>query len=136
MSATQAMDLLTNLRERGLTLVAKEGRLRVAPKTALTPELREALLAYKCEILPLLEAQDPEVRWRVEAMRRQVPAHGPIPFLIACNAPFVRGACLSCGDALASDRPYRCQPCVEAAILALRESREAVLEALAGERPK
>jgi hypothetical protein len=63
---------------------------------------------------------DPDVAWRLEAMRRRVPGVGPIPFLVARCTSSVAGACLSCGDPLAPDQPYRCRPCVEAAILALQ----------------
>ena len=121
MTANRAVELLTDLRERGLRLRAEGERLLVAPKGALTPEIRDALVAHKSEILPLLQAQDPEVQWRLDAMRGQVPTSGPIPFLVARDIQPAPGACQSCGDALNPGQPYRCRLCVEAAILALRE---------------
>ncbi len=114
MGGDRAVELLTELRRRGLTIVAEEGRLRIAPKAALTPALREVLIAHKSEILPLL--QEKEISWRVEAMAHQVPARGSIPFLVARETPFVRGRCLSCGNALNEGQRYRCQPCMQAAI--------------------
>ena len=114
MRGDRAVELLTQLRQRGLTIVAEEGRLRIGPKAGLTPELREALIAHKSEILPLL--QEKEIFWRVEAMSHQVRSRGSIPFLVARETPFVGGRCLSCGDALSEGQLYRCQPCMQAAI--------------------
>lgn len=127
MTASRAAELLTDLRERGLKLRVDGERLLVAPKAALTPDIREALVAHKSELLTLLQAQDPEVQWRLEAMRRQVPTSGPIPFLVARDIQPAPKTCQSCGDALGAGQPYRCRPCVEAATLALRESRDVLL---------
>jgi hypothetical protein len=74
-----------------------------------------------------LTVQDPEVAWRLEAMRGQVPTIGAIPFLVARDIQPAPGACQSCGDPLGVDQPYRCPPCVEAATLALRESWEVLV---------
>lgn len=74
-----------------------------------------------------LEASDPEIAWRLDAMRNQVQTSGPIPFLVARNIRPAAGACQSCGDPLEVDQPYRCRPCVEAATLALRESRDVLV---------
>ncbi len=39
------------------------------------------------------------IKWRVEAMRAQIPAAGGIPFLVAVpDIPGAAGVCLSCGD--------------------------------------
>ena len=122
------LHMLADLRRRGVVLIAQGDRLHVdAPAGVLTPEMRDALAAHKYELLGLLLADDPEVVWRIDAMRRQVPLRGPIPFLVARDVPPVPGTCLSCGDALALDQPYRCRPCVQAAILALREARQVLL---------
>ena len=76
-------DVLHQLAERGVTLVAEGERLRARPREAITPDLRATLAAYKPDLLRLLESRDSaEVQWRVEAMRRQVRP-GPIfPFLV------------------------------------------------------
>jgi hypothetical protein len=67
---------------------------------------------------------DPEVAWRAEAMRPQVPAMGPIPTLYARHLPPVPdGCCLSCGEPLPPGNRNRCEPCVQAAWLILREVR-------------
>jgi hypothetical protein len=70
---------------------------------------------------------DPEIAWRVAVMRPQVPARGPIPFLVARETAH-SGAhvCLSCGDALAPGRIVRCGLCVAAIEQVLNETREGV----------
>ena len=63
---------------------------------------------------------DPEVAWRLAAMRPQVPVTGAIPLLIARpGIRFAPGSCGSCGDPLAAEERYRCRPCVAAAVAAL-----------------
>jgi hypothetical protein len=126
-SGTRVVELLTDLRERGLRLKVDGERLLVAPKTALTPEIRDTLAIHKSEILPLLLVKDPEVLWRLDAMRGQIPTSGPIPFLVARDVEPAPGTCQSCGDPLTPGQVYRCCPCVEAATLALQESREIIL---------
>lgn len=76
-----------------------------------------------------LAVADPEVAWRLDAMRRQVPSTGSIPFLVARTIQTALGTCLSCGDPLGFGQPYRCRPCVDAAILALRDCRPSAPEA-------
>ena len=67
-----------------------------------------------------------DVAWRVEAMRPQVPATGPVPILLA--RPEARmapaGTCVSCGDPLDVGRRVRCAPCVRAVERVLNEIRE------------
>jgi hypothetical protein len=70
----------------------------------------------------------PDVQWRVDAMRRQVPPFPrPIPFLVAVQGCKVqRGHCLSCGEPLeVVETPglprVRCDACTEAAQLVMRE---------------
>jgi hypothetical protein len=135
-TANRAAELLTDLRERGLKLRAEGERLLVAPKAALTPEIREALVTHKREILPLLQAQDPEVQWRLEAMRLQITPTGSIRLLVARDIQPAPGTCLSCGDPLVQEPLYRCHPCLEAATLALQESREVLLGRPRDEDPR
>lgn len=67
---------------------------------------------------------DPEVGWRAEAMRPQVPRRGPIPFLVARPEVVPQpDCCLSCGDPLPEGRRYRCGPCQRAAEVVLNEVR-------------
>jgi hypothetical protein len=66
------------------------------------------------------ESPAPEIAWRLDAMRGQVPSSGLIPFLVARNIQHAQGTCQSCGDPIGVDQLYRCRPCVEAAILALQ----------------
>jgi hypothetical protein len=121
-----AVELLERLAERGVELAAEGDRLRYRPREAVPPDLRAALAAHKPEILRLFSAEGDEVAWRAEAMRRQVPPRGAIPWLMAREEARTspRGTCLSCGDALAAGRRFRCGPCVRAVELVLNEVRE------------
>lgn len=112
--------LLAQVRRLGVQLVIEGEMLLVdAPKGVLTAVLREALAAHKHELLELLRGDDPEVAWRLEAMRKQVPPSGPIPDLIAREAPIRPGTCFSCGDPLTANQHYRCRPCAVAAAIAI-----------------
>ena len=66
-----------------------------------------------------LEPDDPELAWRVEAMRKQIPPSGAIPDLVAREAPVRSGTCFSCGDPLTANQHYRCRPCAVAAAVAI-----------------
>ena len=121
-----ATTLLTDLRNRGIRLSVAGERLSVdAPKGAMTADLRAALVEHKAGLLRLLNAQDAEVQWRIEAMRRQIQPGPIIPFLVArrdfADAP---GLCLSCGDPCGPGRRYRCGPCVRAAEIVVNEAWE------------
>jgi hypothetical protein len=64
---------------------------------------------------------DPEVVWRVVAMRPQYPVHGTIRLLRARpDELFAHDVCVSCGGPLSDKRP-RCGPCVEAVNIVLGE---------------
>ncbi len=95
------MDGLTILREAraaGLEIKVDGGRLVVRGPKSAAP-LAERLLEMKPEIIPLLESEDNEVMWRVEAMRQQIRPGLIIPFLVA-RRDFLDalGCRLSCGD--------------------------------------
>lgn len=62
---------------------------------------------------------DPEVAWRLEIMRKQVPPSGAVPDLIAREAPIQPGTCFSCGEVLKGSQRYRCRPCAVAAAIAI-----------------
>ena len=120
------LEVLARLRQQGVELSPRDGRLRVVgPRRALTPEVVRELSEHKGEILALLSADDPEVRWRADAMRPRVPPTGPIPPIYARRlpTPVPDGSCLSCGEALTPGNKYNCEPCVRAAWLVLREVR-------------
>jgi hypothetical protein len=119
-------ELLTTLTTAGCRVVAKNEQLQVrGPSSApLTPELRAAIAAHKAELLALVTGGDPEVRWRVEAMRPRVPPTGVIPPMYARELSRVPAdCCLSCGDPLTPGNKYNCEPCVRAAWQVLREVR-------------
>ena len=119
-------EVLRQLAESGVVLMADGDRLRARPRDAITPDLRAALVEHKASLLRLLSAEEMKVRWRIEAMRSQVPRTGSIPILLARpeakTSP--RGTCVSCGDLLTEDRHSRCAPCVSAIERLLNEVRE------------
>lgn len=76
----------------------------------------------------LLEQQNPDVVWRMAALRSQVPPCGPIGRLhLRLTSPTVTTAqfCRMCGDVLAENRRYRCVNCQHALWLVLSPEREA-----------
>ncbi len=123
------VELLATLTGSGCRVLGCGDRLCVSGPSSvrLTPQLRAAITEQKSELLKLLAEDEYEVRWRADAMRPQIPATGPIPFLVA---RFGQGtgasSCLSCGDPLTPGNRYRCGPCVKAAWLVLNAVREAV----------
>ena len=119
-----AEELIRELRGRGVELTIKGDRVRYRPKTAVPAELQPILISHKHELLALLSSTDPEVAWRADRMRSQVPVTGPIPFLVARLAPTGEGQCLSCGGPLGEGHVYRCGPCARAATLVLHQVRE------------
>ena len=147
--------LLREAESAGLQVRADGDRLVVRGPRSLEP-LAKKLLERKADLLPLLTRKemqdgpnvvtddvvrspgggdraqparpvDPEVAWRVEAMRPQVPPRGPIPFLVARPGVVPQpDCCLSCGDPLPDGRRYRCGPCQQAVEIVLNEVREEV----------
>lgn len=127
-----AATLLAELRSLGMVLGATGERLHYeAPEGTLTPALWAAMRDQKYPILALLAAEDPEMAWRVAAMRDRhpIPPNGPYPFLTARDVPRGTGGCLSCGEPLTvrsdSKPSFRCTPCAHAAQLLLDEARRA-----------
>ncbi|HEY8601497.1 MAG TPA: hypothetical protein VIL85_23925 [Thermomicrobiales bacterium] len=113
------LTLLDQARAAGLTLSADGERLNVRGPRRAEPLVR-ALLAEKYAVLGLLAQDDPEVRWRAEAMRGQLRNGGPVPLLMARPGPFPRGTCVSCGETIATRAlgpAYRCAACARAAWL-------------------
>lgn len=86
----------------------------VTDKTDKNPE--EAALAA---------SSDPEVVWRVAALRPQIPASGPIGrLMVRPDSPTINMLrhCATCGDPLTDGRRYRCVPCQHAVWLACNAS--------------
>ncbi len=84
------------------------------------------LLAHKPAVIALLAEEEAEIEWRVAAMRPQMPARGPVPFLVARQSEVAAGSCPSCGDSLPPGRTYRCPPCAKASRLVVYAEREGV----------
>ena len=68
-----AEELIRELRFRGVELTVEGDRVRYRPKQAVPAALQPILLRHKYELLALLSSTDPEVAWRADRMRSQVP---------------------------------------------------------------
>ena len=64
-------DLLADLRRRGLRLSEDRGRLKVAPKSSLTPDLRKTLVSRKDALLSALSAQNQLLRMPLSKFGRK-----------------------------------------------------------------
>jgi amino acid adenylation domain-containing protein len=73
-------ELLAELRARNIELSAKEGKLKLsAPPDALTPELKERIVAHKAELLALLDAASEARAEGSRAALTRLPAGAPWP---------------------------------------------------------
>jgi hypothetical protein len=98
-------ELLAAVQQAGIHLSADGDTLKYdAPRGALTPDLRAALLEHKATLLAVLE--------RLQAMRHlAVAAPRPLAYARAW-AKGGPGRCFSCGDPLDLAEAYgRCTPC-------------------------
>jgi hypothetical protein len=124
----EVLSLLAEARAAGLNVRAEGDTLIVrGPRSAeaIVAQLRD----HKPEVLALLEAADPEVAWRVAALRPQISARGPIRWLAARTdtpATDAPRCCGSCGDPLPVGRRFRCVPCVRAIEIVLNAVQEEV----------
>lgn len=82
-----AMDLLSELRDRGARVWAEGDRLLISPGRVLDPELRERIVAAKGQVLELLRVRSPEFaladrggaasRTAAETTEEAAPKYGP-----------------------------------------------------------
>ncbi len=120
------LEIIQKVRACDAELTVQGDRLLVQGRGRPLPEeLRVVLRENKEEVMAVLVQQDvekPEVRWRVTAMRSQVPTKEGIPLLVARREirP-IPGKCSSCGDPLEQGNRYRCELCVQAAWEVLRQ---------------
>ena len=122
---TTADRLLSDLRRHGIDLALHGDRIRYRPKDALTPALKAAITEHRSELLLLLALENPQVRWRADVMRPLIPPTGRIPTVFVHQLESVPdGYCLSCGELLTPGNSYRCEPCVQAVWLVLRQVRQ------------
>ncbi len=95
-----AAALLADLQARGVRLYLAGDELRYQAKPGvMTPELAAAVQPLKPALIALLREEEAAIAWRIEAMRTQILAGAPVPFLVAL--PGIEDApdrCLSCGD--------------------------------------
>lgn len=123
-----AIELLSDLRSRGVQIEAKGDRLRIdAPRGVLDRETRKKLAECKSELLTLLNSDDEDIAWRIEAMLPQIPDIGLIPFLVA-RTGVERGPsqCHSCGEPLSTLDVFICSLCSRAKNLALEKAMRRV----------
>lgn len=122
--------LLAELSAAGVELRVVGERLHYRSRSGLTGGLRAALEEHKNALLQYLGRpgeREPEIAWRVTAMRAQLaalPTGTPLPFLIARPTPRTQGGCLSCGAPLqqaATGVTARCHPCLLAVWQVLKE---------------
>jgi hypothetical protein len=100
-------------------------RMKESTTPAVDTKNRPESAGYSTDKTDKTGAEASEIAWRVAAIRSQVPATGPIPFLVARQTTDTSvGRCWSCGDALDVGRSVRCVPCVLAVEAVLNEVRE------------
>lgn len=114
--------LLADLQDRGVRLYLAGDELRYKAKAGtMTPDLAAAVQPLKPALIAHLREEEAAVSWRAEAMREQIPAAGPVPFLAA--RPGIKANpdyCLSCADPIELvGYVSRCRLCVAAAGRAL-----------------
>ena len=67
----RALTLLVNLRRCGLALASAGTRLRVAPRSVLTSELRETLTTHKTDLLAALSVENHLLQMRLDEFERE-----------------------------------------------------------------
>lgn len=121
---TIATALIADTRALGVILKADPtgSRLLYRPVEVMPFALGKLLREHKVAVLAVLSANDPEVAWRLGALRPQIPEHGPISgrLIARSDSPTINHLrhCATCGDPLAEGRRYRCAPCQHAIWLA------------------
>ncbi len=91
--------LLADLQARGVRLYLAGDELRYKAKPGvMTPDLAAVIKPHKPALLALLREEEAAIRWRIEAMRPQIPERGPVPLLVAVQGvPPSPNTCRSCG---------------------------------------
>ncbi len=127
-----AAALLADLQVRGVRLYLAGGELRYQAKPGImTPELAAAVQPIKPALIALLQEEEAAaIAWRVEAMRGQILAGAPVPFLVAL--PEIEAApdrCLSCGEPMEMlGYVPRCRLCAVAVARLLDPHRRATAQ--------
>ena len=118
-----ATGIVHDLAGQGISIGVDRGRLFLKPRGAVTPEIRAIVGEHKAVLLALIQgnerpssALNPELAWRIDAMRLRLPSSpAPVPCLLARPDALRRpGCCLSCGDVLdpSFDRSICCAAAV------------------------
>ncbi|MEW6212388.1 MAG: hypothetical protein AB1631_28945 [Acidobacteriota bacterium] len=85
-----ATELLTNLQQKGIRLEARGDRLRYAPASAVTPELREVLAAHKAQLLALLKEE-------TKHQQKAKPVHYALIDKVVLGEPQIELCMAGCG---------------------------------------
>lgn len=117
-----ATAVLHELRRAGVQVRLTPSGLVVTPRSAFDARLRRLVVRHKADLVASL---DPEVGWRVNAMRQQVTGDRALPLLVARTVvTFSPNRCLSCGNTTEdAEAGYsRCAACRTAAGLVAFEA--------------
>ena len=119
-----AVDILCGLEHDGFTVeLTPDDAVVIAPKSRLTGDRMQTIVASKDALKHLLRCRDLGVQTRRDVFALQLAqtaAPGVPAFLFKSSVPYVKGICFSCGDALHELRFGRCWRCSLAWRLACR----------------
>jgi hypothetical protein len=91
-----AFELLQDFRSRGVLLEVQAGKLRFAPRDAVTPELRDALREHKADLLLLLaEPADPRTATMVAVLTEPGEAAEPAELRTGTAVPVLTDLAVS-----------------------------------------
>ena len=133
LAVDEVAEVLAELQAQGVSLRRVGDRLRLRPADRASADLLARIQVLKPALLIEHANAPAPVRERARAMLAQIPAKGPIRFLIFRDGAWLDepGRCASCGDPIAPEpgrhyicgAPVRCNPCAKAARLAIEAAR-------------
>ena len=109
-----AVAVLCGLEDAGLDLAVVDGRLRIWPVERLTPEHEQLIRQHRDELVVLVRICDAGVQDRLAVFKqqlREVPEGTTPDFVYVPSTAYAKGACFSCGQALATPEYGRCWRC-------------------------
>lgn len=87
-----ATELLSELQQKGIRLEARGDRLRYAPASAVTPELREALATHKAQLISLLKVEE------TKRHQKARPVHYALRDKVVLGEPQIELCLVGCGQ--------------------------------------
>ena len=104
MFQSAAVGILGGLKADGFRVeLTADGVLSIAPRSRLTPERMATVTVHKDALQMLVRVYDEGVQARCEVFARQLetaPSGVLVPQFVFREAPYSRGRCHACGDAL------------------------------------